>query len=361
MEQNLYFQILEPHCGLGLKEQLDELEILLYHLMIREFLTQDNLLQTRIYLTDASTQLDEVLQSNLYEEYLSNGAVSYIQQPMISGAKVALQLCFTRSNGVVKSGSTDCLKVELDGITLLFHSVRFDEVEVKGMDSESQTILAFRKHMDVLASLGMTLEANCHRTWIYVRDIDRHYAGVVSGRNKVFAEEGLTSKTHYIASTGIGGYGNNREAAVAIDFLSISGVQRNDIHYLHALEYLNPTHEYGVAFERGTKLRFPQSSICFISGTASIDKHGDCLHRGDVLTQAGRLFLNIEKLLNDGGQGLADLQFMLVYLRDISDYRRIKQYLDLRFPQIPFIVLEAPVCRPEWLIEVECVTMKANE
>ena len=355
MDRNFIFQILEPHCGLGLKQQLEELEILFYSFMKRELLCCSNLLQTRIYLTDAANQLDIVRTSNLYEEFLSAGAVSYIQQPLIGGEKVALQLCFTRSSQVVKTGTSDNLKIEVDGLTLFFHSVRFSPEEVRGMDSEEQTILAFHRHIEKLTSLGMTLETNCQRTWIYVRDIDRHYAGVVTGRNKVFAAEGLSSQTHYISSTGIGGYSDNSEAAVAIDFLSIDGIGRGNVQYLHALDYLNPTHEYGVAFERGTKLQFDNEALILISGTASIDKFGKCLHRGDVLTQAGRLFLNIEKLLNDGGQNLSDVQYMVVYLRDISDYRNIKRYLDLRFPCIPFLILEAPVCRPEWLIEVECV------
>ena len=359
MDKKFYFQIIEPHCGLGLKEQLDEVEILLYDLMKREMFTLENLLQTRIYLTDAANQLSFVEQSNLYKEYLTAGAISYIEQPLLSGAKIALQVCFTPSRGAVKSGTPDCLKVVVDGITMIMHSVRFAADEVVEMDSEQQTMLAFQRHMDVIAPLGMNLEEHCHRTWIYVRDIDRHYAGVVTGRNKVFDVNGLTSDTHYITSTGIGGFCDNREAIVSIDFLSINGIEREDVQYLHALEYLNPTHEYGVAFERGTKLRLPGCDMSFISGTASIDKYGECLHRGDVLTQAGRLFLNIEKLLNDGGQNLKDVQFFLVYLRDISDYTPIYRYLHLRFPSIPFLIMEARVCRPEWLIEVECIAMKS--
>ncbi len=46
---------------------------------------------------------------------------------------------------------------------------------------------------------------------------------------------------------------------------------------------------------------------------------------------------------------------MIVYLRDVSDYALVKGYLDSRFPNVPKVVLLAPVCRPHWLIEVECV------
>ena len=41
--------------------------------------------------------------------------------------------------------------------------------------------------------------------------------------------------------------------------------------YLKALDHLNPTHEYGVAFERGTRVSLPGKYQYFISGTASIN------------------------------------------------------------------------------------------
>ena len=100
------------------------------------------------------------------------------------------------------------------------------------------------------------------------------------------------------------------------------------------------------------------TSLYFISGTASIDKYGQCVHRGDVLTQTGRLFLNIEKLLNDGGATLSDVRYMVVYLRDITDYVKVAEYMRVRFPMVPYLILEARVCRPEWLIEVECIATR---
>ena len=56
-----------------------------------------------------------------------------------------------------------------------------------------------------LATEGCKLSENCIRTWIYVQNVDTNYAGVVKARNEVFVTQNLTEKTHYIASTGIGG------------------------------------------------------------------------------------------------------------------------------------------------------------
>ena len=79
-----------------------------------------------------------------------------------------------------------------------------------------------------------------------------NFSGVVRGRNNVFENEGLTKDTHFIASTGIGGASEDCHALVGVDFFSVDGISSDCIRYLQALDFLNPTSEYGVAFERGT-------------------------------------------------------------------------------------------------------------
>ena len=338
--------------------QLHELKEQLHSWMEQHGLTTAALLQTRVYLSDAANQWEQFRRDTLYTHYLSSGAVAYVEQPLLSGAKVGLQLWFNASPGLQKTGTPERLAVRIDGVTLYFHTVRFTAAEAAGHDAGEQTEMAFARHMEWLAGDGLTLERNCHRTWLFVRDIDCNYAAVVAARNKVFGREGLTPDTHFIASTGIGGYPDNPAAAVCVDFLSVAGLAADGVRSLHALDYLNPTHEYGVAFERGTRLRLPGAYHYFISGTASIDRYGRCLYCGDVMRQAERLFLNIDQLLRDGGASLADVAYMVVYLRDIADAGNVRAALDRRFPGCPYLMVEARVCRPEWLIEVECVALR---
>ena len=181
------------------------------------------------------------------------------------------------------------------------------------------------------------------RTWIYVRDIDTNYAGMVKARNDVFEGEGLSHLSHYIASTGIGGATEGRSEITAIDFLTFPNIRESEKTYLKALSHLSPTHDYGVAFERGVQL--PGGHI-FISGTASIDHRGEVLFEGDVLAQARRLLENISALLAEGGSSLEKIRYFVVYLRDISNYPVVDAYLLQRFPEVPRVLLEARVCRP---------------
>ena len=291
--------------------------------------------------------------------------ISVVEQPPLDGSRIA---------ALVRTSS------EAD--KYLFHSLRLTEEEAAGKTSYEQSRLLFDKYLAIIKPLGLELKTQCVRTWIYVRDIDSNYAGLVKARNDVFAEEGLSFDTHYIASTGIGGANECRSAVVAIDFLTQPGICEADKTYLKALSHLSPTHEYGVAFERGVLVK----DHVYISGTASIDHRGHILHEGDVIAQTDRLLENIAALLMEAGQdgcegvlrpgnartGLplrdtdgpfarrgwqtvpSGVPYWVVYLRDISDFAKIDAYMQARFPDTPRIILEARICRPGWLIEMEC-------
>ena len=283
----------------------------------------------RFFLSDAQNQAD-ALRAALGEHF--GPAVSIVEQPPLDGSRIV---------ALVQTSS--------EASSALFHSLRLTEKEAAGRDSYAQSRLLFRKYLDIIGPLGLELKTHCVRTWIYVRDIDANYAGLVKARNDVFADEGLSQ--HYIASTGIGGATEGRHAVVAIDFLTRPDIRESDKTYLKALSHLSPTHDYGVAFERGVRLSDGQ---IFISGTASIDHRGQVLHEGDVLAQADRLLENISQLLREGGARLEQVPYFVIYLRDISDYPVVDAYMQERFPIIPRVILEARVCRPAWLIEMEC-------
>lgn len=313
---------------------------------------QTNLIWTRIFLSDAANQIDSLKAHPLYQEVLAKGSVSYVEQQPLSGCKIALLMGISPKAAIRRQGEAGQMMFENEGKRFFFHSVKLTDEEVGSLTPREQTILCFQKHQDWLQQNGLSVRDHCLRTWLYVRDIDHNYAGVVQGRNEFFHEIGLTASTHFIASTGIEGKAESTKAVVCIDFFSTDAIN-DGIQYLHAPKYLNPTHEYGVAFERGTAWTMPEGSKLFISGTASIDKYGKCIWQGDVVRQAERLVTNIEQLLADGKGKLSDLQFLLIYLRDISDYSVINAYFKERFPSLPVLITLAPVCRPQWLIEAE--------
>lgn len=69
---------------------------------------------------------------------------------------------------------------------------------------------------------------------------------------------------------------------------------------------------------------------------------------------------NVEKLLEEGKAGFEDVAQMIVYLRDASDYPVVRALFAKRFPDTPIQFVAAAVCRPAWLIEMECIAIVAN-
>jgi enamine deaminase RidA (YjgF/YER057c/UK114 family) len=193
-----------------------------------------------------------------------------------------------------------------------------------------------------------------------VQNVDVNYGGVVKARRENFIGQGLTEHTHYIASTGIEGRDANPAIQVLMDAYAVDGLAEQQIKYLHALTHLNPTYEYGVTFERGVSIEYGDRKQLYISGTASINNKGLVLHAGNVTAQTQRVWENVEKLLEEGGAAFCDVMQMIVYLRDISDYRTVSRLFNERFPEIPKHYVLAPVCRSSWLIEMECIATKAN-
>lgn len=261
-----------------------------------------------------------------------------IQQSPIGGAKLALLL---------KTGDGP------NGFRL--SSLRLTDEEISNFGSYVQTVMLFDKYLAQLKEQGLSLKEHCVRTWIYVRDIDTNYDGVVKARNDIFRQHGLTADTHFIASTGIGGRAVGKSVCVAIDFLTAPAVTPADKLYLQALDHLNPTHEYGVAFERGVRIALADRYQYFISGTASIDCHGEVINVGDVARQTERLLENIGALLADGGATMADIRYFIIYLRDLADAAVVDGYMQAHYPAVPRIITQASVCRPAWLVEMECI------
>lgn len=225
-------------------------------------------------------------------------------------------------------------------------------------DSLTMTVAYLERLSEMLAQRGASLRDNCLRTWFFVRDIDNNYKGVVQGRNSVFAREGLSPDTHFIASTGIEGQCAEPGRIVAFNAFADTRVTGRQITYLRGSTHLNPTYEYGVAFERGTAVDYADRRHVYISGTASIDNKGRIVAPGDVRAQTLRMLENIGVLLAEGGCGWEDVAHLTVYLRDIADYPLVSKMIEERFPGIPKVIVLAPVCRPGWLIETECMAIR---
>ena len=303
----------------------------------------------RYFLSDAANQADDVVVADV-----TDCAKSIIQQAPLNGTKVALWVWLMTGvqTGMTKSG---LYEVRHGDFRHLFNASAHN----LAANSEYQMRLLFNEYVMQLAEEGCTLADNCIRTWLFVNDIDLNYGGVVRARNQVFFTQGLTQNTHFIASTGIGGRQQDPNVLSQMDNYAIAGVKPEQIHYLYAPTHLNRTSDYGVSFERGTYVDYADRRHVFISGTASINNKGEVMYAKDVEQQTRRMWENVEALLAEAECSFDDVCEMIVYLRDIADYDLVCAMYQERFPGKPVVIVHAPVCRPGWLVEMECTAVKA--
>lgn len=299
----------------------------------------------RVFLSDVTNQAQEA------SDVLSvlPGALSVIGQcPCRQGVKAVLLMIMT-------TGVTP----DVTGNVTVVRRPPYTDIWTMSLtapdDSYSATRDIFSTYISSIAPLRLSCE--CKRTWLYMRDIDTRYAGMVKARNEVFREQGLTPSHGFIASTGIEGASSDRKALVTFDALAVDGLREGQTRHLSALGNLNATTDYGVAFERATAIVYGDRTHIIVSGTASIGPDGQIVAPGDVAMQTRRAISNIEALLADGGGALADIVHAVVYVRDPSDADVVSRIVTELLSDVPFVIVHAPVCRPGWLVEIECMAI----
>jgi len=137
---------------------------------------------------------------------------------------------------------------------------------------------------------------------------------------------------------------------------------------------LNEAYAYAKpsSFSRGMRIDLNGLTILLISGTASIDERGVSVHVGDFRAQMQRTLANITGLLESEGCTWHDIVRTTCYLRDIErDYEAFNEERTAFFKQqgldpLPASTgIQAILCRPELLIEIEAIAMfrtdKASE
>ena len=305
----------------------------------------------RYFLSDAANQQDAVLVADA-----SECAKSVIQQAPLDGTKLALWVYMMTDvhTRISKSG----LYETAHGA---FRHLWNGSAHNLAANTEYQTRLLLNEYVMQLLEEGCKLSENCIRTWFFVNDVDLNYGGVVRARNNVFFTQDLTVHTHFIASTGIGGRQADINVLAQMDNYAIDGIRQEQITYLYAQTHLNRTSDYGVSFERGTRVDYADRRHVFISGTASINNKGEVMYRGDVRRQTHRMWENVEALLNEADCSYDDVSEMVVYLRDTADYQVVSELYEERFADKPYVIVHAPVCRPGWLVEMECMAVKKVE
>jgi enamine deaminase RidA (YjgF/YER057c/UK114 family) len=330
-------------------------------------LSMQDLVFSRVYLSDIENQKNVIRKSRLYKQ-LSCGVLSIIEQPPLTGGSVSLLLYFVKGRCLrsLKGHTPTHVKDPWRSRRMfagrhysMFWIANYTETE--SFDSAKQTQRLLSQLNEELESNNLSMKRDLLRTWVYVRDVDNWYMGMVNARRQFFELHGLNQESRYPASTGVGGKAHAVDCLIDIDALAFSGLADEQLIKMEARDYLSPTTQYGVAFERGIRIRFGDRSHLHISGTASIGTHGEIMYPGDLLKQAERTVANMSALLKGQGASIRDMAYIILYLRDSSVFEIVKEHLYTLIPrEIPLVPVTAAICRPGWLIEMEGVAIVAD-
>jgi enamine deaminase RidA (YjgF/YER057c/UK114 family) len=130
-----------------------------------------------------------------------------------------------------------------------------------------------------------------------------------------------------------------------------------------ACSYAKPS-----SFSRGMRIDLNGLTILLISGAASIDEDGKSIYVGDIRAQMRRTLANITGLLESEGCTWHDIVRTTCYLRDIDrDYEAFNEertafYREQGLDPLPASTgIQAKLCRPELLVEIEAIAMFQTE
>jgi enamine deaminase RidA (YjgF/YER057c/UK114 family) len=225
-----------------------------------------------------------------------------------------------------------------------------------GQTAYEQTLGMFGLAEDLLRQAGMEF-SDVVRTWIHMRDIDRDYADLNRARRAFFGARGIDPVP---ASTGIGGGPVAEGHHLCLSVYAVKS-GRPAARIVMTSPTLNEAAQYGADFVRGMKVVETNKVALHVSGTASIDEHGDTVHIGDFDAQADRMLVNIAALLEGQGASFGDVVSAITYLKHPSDAGRLREKLRAAgFEGFPHALVAAPICRSDLLCETEALAVLLN-
>lgn len=135
-----------------------------------------------------------------------------------------------------------------------------------------------------------------------------------------------------------------------------------------APDVLNEATDYepvASSFARGMRVPLGgHRALLLISGTASVDEHGDTVHAGDFRAQMWRTLRNITRLLESEGAGWEDIIRTTCYIRDIErdyqDFNEVRNWFfrALALDPVPASTgIQARICRSDLLVEIEAMAI----
>lgn len=273
---------------------------------------------------------------------------------------------------------------------VVIESIQEKEIWAGGMalglfcdDTRKAAKAAFDQMREILEAEHMSFN-DIVRQWNYIGNILEVKNELQNYQvfNEVRSENYHKFRTihSYPAATGIG----MKFGGVILDFCAVKAENSLKIIAIDNPDQIRP-YDYGQQvlkgkpvdgkgikqppqFERAVLLNYSHGSTLFVSGTASIIGQ-DTIGVNDVEKQTEVTIENISRLTDEKrighltGNSDPDTSRMIllrVYIKNQSDFLKVKAICEHYFPGVPAVYIEADICRDNLLVEIEAEFSKTN-
>lgn len=204
------------------------------------------------------------------------------------------------------------------------------------------------------------------RIWQYLPRIteplgdEDRYRAYCAGRRRALTRRGLHCDSALPAACLLG---DQSESILIYALVAArSGIQVENPRQVSAFKYPPQYGKASPSFSRALAMYWPDGRRqLYISGTASVVGHAT--QHDTARAQTRETIANLEALVSAGAAGggpdastLDAISPLKVYIRHAEDYPTVREELERRLPAgHPVVYLQADVCRPDLLVEIEGV------
>jgi chorismate lyase/3-hydroxybenzoate synthase len=245
---------------------------------------------------------------------------------------------------------------------LLFASIVVDETAFT--DQEQAIEIGYQKLLELINRQGYP---HILRMWNYMDAITsgegdkERYRIFSTGRQKTFNRHGY-DQSQYPSACALGHH--HGDTIIYLLAAKTPGQHFENPNQQSAYQYPRQYGPQSPSFARATLKHWANSSQLYISGTASIIGHVSITgeskdHTENLKTQISTTLSNIDKLLAHIAQeaqlnSLPIPSSLKVYVRHSEDVDLIKKAVEAHFQNDTAIIyLQADICRPELLLEID--------
>jgi enamine deaminase RidA (YjgF/YER057c/UK114 family) len=375
-------QIIYPSLGISFEEQLESClnQVALY--LKESGLNKWHIIKQTYFVdctnNDEKKSIDKIITTYSYSFYDNFVPTSIIPEAPLGNYKLALELTIMPwleisqpEIRVVNNIKYLAIK-SLQGTYII--GCGLGEVLDK-TDIYKQGDIAFDQMHQILTYENINFE-NVVRQWNYIEDIvgyteaNQHYQIFNDIRSAYYRKSSFSSG--YPSATGIG----MSCSGVIIDFIALvqtsdstiiavkSPVQADAHHYsnevlAHNSQSIDKTNTTP-KFERAKVIMNKDLGIIYVSGTAAI-KGELSANQFDIKQQTTLTLDNIYQLVSKKNliyHGISDSlvvipKYFRIYIKNRTDLNIIRDIVLKNIAKIPILFVEADICRPELVVEVE--------